>query len=132
MFYRYELYLDGEYQGCGIFCGLDDIGLPADEVTRLLKPFDDGLSLPDIPEFDMCGIFPAPYYTFLFTERGREKFAEPLHAILQAYETNGPFEVRELVVDPSEFKDQDMPYNDGLQVAICENVFNKYREKKGS
>ena len=127
MFYRYALYADDEYQG-GIFRGIDCIDLAIDEIDLLLEPFDHML---DIPDSYVFGAFePMEPCTFLFAERGHEKFAEPIRALVQAYEEHSLFEVRKLVVDPSEFADKDMPYNDGLQVAIRESVFDNYRKRK--
>lgn len=62
MFYRYEVYIDNEYQGVGIFHCLGELELDEDFENKLLRPFEIGLSF--IPMEQRC--------EFLFTEKARK------------------------------------------------------------
>lgn len=62
MFYRYELYVDDEYQGVGIFYGLSELNLDEDFENSLLSLFEKELKF--VPVEERC--------EFLFTEAGNK------------------------------------------------------------
>ncbi len=95
MLYRYELYVDGEYQGVGILQGLDDM-FSSDRAHGLVWPFNRELKVPPYSQFN--GKLTASF----FTEKGREKFKDSIAVVKTAYEEETCFEVRELTIEQAD------------------------------
>lgn len=116
-FYRYELYCDGEYQGVGIFQGLDELNLREEIEDAILAPFDKLLSVPHIGK--RC--------EFLFTEKGNEMFHEGISRIWNVYASDSLYEVRLLKVHTSDIPPEEIVYMDSFQIAVSVGFLEKYR-----
>ena len=108
MYYRYELYVDDEFQEVGFLQGLDDTGLPQWRLNELISAFDD---MP-IPE----DIFKQYRTESWFTEAGQSYFEDAIDDVIAAYEQDGLFDVerRECVALPED----DIVYADQWQVIL--------------
>lgn len=99
--YRYELYIDNEYQGCGIFQGMEYI-----EKSRIIQSLFKELPIPPSNVFaNTCQT------TSFFTEKGKEKFKDSITIAKSIYEED-LFNVRELIADVDE---HDIVYQDKYQ-----------------
>lgn len=116
-YYRYELYIDGQYQGVGIFQGLSDLFLEQYEVEYLLCSFNKKLNIPKIDRLDNS--------CFFFTEYGEKEFKEEIKEIKDVFELYELFEVRKIVVEKDSFYDEDILYEDDYQVALKERTFER-------
>lgn len=121
MLYRYELYIDDEYQKIGIFRGMEDIFSP-DRAEYLTYPFDRDLKIP--PHYS----FPERETVSFFTEKGKMKFAKDLEAIKKAYEEESFLEVRMWKIEESQIKDW-IFYSDEYQVIASKTGIDKIRER---
>ncbi len=112
MLYRYELYVDDEYQGVGFMEELQDI-FSYDRASDLSFYFDYYLNIP-------------AYYAFqerrtcaFFTELGNKKFQPYIQNIIKAYEEETIYEVKCIQMNESEVAD-DVLYSDEDQVIVRE------------
>ena len=64
MYYRWELWLEGEPAGVGFLQGLDDIGLDDEQANQLIVPFNEDLLYPPNE------IFEGRWTKSWFTEQG--------------------------------------------------------------
>lgn len=116
-YYRYELYIDDQYQGVGIFQGLSDLFLEQYEEEYLLQPFNEMLNIPKVDRMENpC---------FFFTECGEKKFKEEIKEIKDVFELYELFEVRKIVVEKDSLYDEDILYEDDYQVALKEGTFER-------
>lgn len=105
MLYRFELYVDDEYQEVGIFRGINETSIDQPFKNRITDAFEE-LPCPDFEE-------KAEFY---FTEKGLKKFSEHIIKILDAYEDDGLFDVKMVCVDDT--PDKDVIYKDDFQAAL--------------
>ncbi len=129
--YRYELYVDQEYQDCGIFQGLEDLGLSDDRVRDLMFPFNKNLPLPC--EDDTKGGFFSKEKTMrgttsFFTAEGAWEFQDALADIIREYDEHGVFEVLVFVVQEKGLPKKAIRYRDQLQVLIETPMLDRSRE----
>ena len=120
MLYRYELYVDNEYQGVGIFHGLGELELDEDFEDGLLEPFEKELIF--MPMEKRC--------EFLFTEKGNEKFKDHIQKILDIFKEDVLFEARCLKIDDHHIAAEDMVYQDEYQIAVIPETMKEIRREK--
>lgn len=105
MLYRFELYVDDEYQEVGIFRGINE--------TSISQPFKNCIT-------DAFEELPCPNFEekaeFYFTEKGLKKFSGHIIKILDVYEDDGLFDVKMVCVD--DIPDKDVIYQDDFQAAL--------------
>lgn len=119
MFYRYEVYIDNEYQGVGIFHCLGELELDEDFENKLLRPFEIGLSF--IPMEQRC--------EFLFTEKGQERFGNDIEDILNVFDDDNLFEARCLKVDEVRIPLENIIYRDAYQIAVMPETLETIRRE---
>ena len=110
MYYRYDLYLDDEYQGVGFLQGLSELWLDMDIEDDLLGLFKD---LP-IPNFYMGNKERTKAY---FTEKGKQKFKKEIETIINVYNYYGPFTIKEHI---DYFSPNEILYQDDYQIIVKE------------
>ena len=79
MYYRFEIWLEGEPAGVGFLQGLDDIGIGEEEAERLIKPFDQDLPYP--PDEILANRWTKSW----FTEEGYTYFRSAIDDICATY-----------------------------------------------
>lgn len=107
MLYRLELWVGKEYQGVGMFCGID--ALTEDDIEKadiLMESFSNDLEVPEISE-------EAEFY---FTEAGMEKFHHEIYGIVDIFKRNGLFEVKMAQIE--ETGPVKILYQDEYQAAV--------------
>lgn len=109
MYHRFELYIDGEYQGCGIFQGLTELDMEDEEFEALTLKFDTILNIP------LSVYTKAKNTTAWFTESGYHYFEKEIEKIQEAYENQGLFDVIHLM---SEIDPQKIIYQDEFQIIV--------------
>lgn len=119
MFYRYELYVDDEYQGVGIFYGLSELNLDEDFENSLLSLFEKELKF--VPIEERC--------EFLFTEAGNKKFRDHIQKILAVFEEDTLFEVKCLMVNADDVLSDYIIYKDTYQIAVMPEMMEEIRRK---
>ena len=87
---RFALYVDGEYQGCGIFQALSELELTDEETDELTRNIDCLLNIP------MEVFTKYRYTTSWFTRNGFQKFQDDITAIIEKYDETGLYEVKKL------------------------------------
>lgn len=102
-FYRYELAFNGEPQGIGLFQGIDDMGLTDDEVSGIMRKFDD-LYCPVICTSDTL--------VFFFTELGNTRFNNVIQFLNSIIKLHG-WQLIRIVIEADSFKTA--IYHDDLQ-----------------
>lgn len=108
MYYRYELYVGDEYQGIGFLQGLSELWLDEDYEESLLNMF---IKM-KIPSFYMGNKLKTKAY---FTERGKRVFQKAIQKVIDVFNENGMFEVREKIDD---FKEDEILYEDEYQIIV--------------
>lgn len=107
MLYRMELWVGEEYQGVGMFCGID--ALTEDDIEKadiLMESFSNDLEVPEISEES----------EFYFTEAGMEKFHHEISGIVEIFKRNGIFEVK--MAQIKETDSVKILYQDEYQAAV--------------
>lgn len=117
MIYRYELAVDGEYQGVGIFHGMDEV-FGSDLIKSLTRIFNAELEIP-------LGLWKVEEETCsFFTELGNEKFKPHIQNIINAYADDGLFDVMCVKFDEIILDEDDIFYQDEYQIIIADRVVN--------
>lgn len=119
MLYRYEVYVDNEYQGVGIFHCLGELELDEDFENQLLRHFE--VELPFIPMEQRC--------EFLFTEKGQERFGNDIEKILKIFDDDSLFEARCLKVDGVRIPLENIIYRDAYQIAVIPETLETIRRE---
>lgn len=107
MLYRMELWVGEQYQGVGMFCGID--ALTEDDIEKadiLMESFSNDLEVPDINE-------EAEFY---FTESGMKKFHHEIFGIVDIFKENGLFEVKMAQIEETD--SVKILYQDKYQAAV--------------
>lgn len=114
MLYRYELYIDGEYQDVGIFQELDNT-FSYERAKDLAWPFDRKLQIPPYSSFK------EQHTVSFFTEKGKQEFEKDIKAIIEAYEEESCFEIKTLIINEDDIC-HDIIWSDEYQVIVSEDV----------
>ena len=117
MIYRYELAVDGEYQGVGIFHGLTEI-FDEEMIKSLTRIFNDELEIP----LDLWKVNEVT--CAFFTESGNEKFKVHIQNIINSYADNGLFDVMCIKLDETVLNEDDIFYQDEYQIVVADCVVN--------
>lgn len=108
--YRYELFIDNESQGVGIFQGMED-----NETGKIINHLFQDLPIPPHSVFRNN-----PEALSFFTKEGKNKFSNQIEQTCQLYEKEGLFCVKE---KQSKIPDNRIIYMDEYQIiANCENT----------
>lgn len=110
MLYRYELIIDTDLQGCGIFTELDNVSTE-DEYQACMQ------DIQELTDPYMQNIVSENTISF-FTENGREKFKDTINKIISIYSNNGLFDVIETTINEALLADNDIVYKDDNQILI--------------
>jgi hypothetical protein len=106
MYYRFEIWLEGEPAGVGFLQGLDDIGLDDDKVDQLISPFD--MELPYPPD----DVLEEGWTKSWFTEEGYDHFRSAIDAVCAAYWETDMWEAVRIAQDDVD----DIVYQDQFQI----------------
>lgn len=110
---RYELSIDGQMQDVGFLVGLNDCGIPKEEIDNLLKHFNDSLNIVDLNKLELKSI----NAKFYFTEEGKKIFLKDIQLIIEKIESLGLFEVEKIELLLSS-DDKRIIYKDDYQCLI--------------
>lgn len=111
---RYELCYCDEKQDVGFLIGLEDTGLPEEDVEALIEGFNDWLAVPPYQDFEENQLKNKAY----FTEYGLSLFQQQVQLIKKALSEKSPdWEVVEEVILIEE-NDSRILYQDAEQVVL--------------
>ena len=112
--YRYELYCDEEPQDVGLLVGVQDLGLSREKEEKLLKPFDLGLAIPDLPGMRGSASF--------FTAEGHLRFQADIFRVAAAFQ-DSIFDIMCCHMELPETYQDAVIYQDADQVCIPRELY---------
>ncbi len=116
LLHRYELTCDGENQDVGFLVGIEDIGLTAEKEEELLQPFNDKLTIPDLPSMRNTVSF--------FTPSGKNKFQQYIDKIIDAYK-DSIFDIICVTVDCNKELLEQVVYMDDYQICLKKSTYEQ-------
>ena len=113
MYHRFELFIDGEKQDIGLLMGVSELDLYDDEMLdNLTSNFEKFLP---IPSYYKTNVEEKKYVRAYFTEKGMDFFKEDIFRLVDAFEEQGLFDVREFLIEEDE---ANIVYKDEFQVLV--------------